>query len=187
MSISRLGIFRAGPGEALGAVLTDGLFSCTANISNEIFSLSVPTYGYQFDDENAPTPELPRVSFPYGATHTDELQFLFTLASTPSALSSAETNLAGVMQNYWSSFARNGTPNSLQTPPWAPFSIAADNIQSLNTPRPGGGIRIRGAASLQLLDRRVGTNCSRQRGDRANVCRDSATAHGTSIASSNAL
>jgi para-nitrobenzyl esterase len=127
----------AGPGEALGAVLTDGLFSCTANISNEIFSLSVSTYGYQFDDENASTPELPRVSFPYGATHTDELQFLFTLASTPSALSSAETNLAGVMQNYWSSFARNGTPNSLQTPPWAPFSIAAGNIQSLNTPHPG--------------------------------------------------
>jgi para-nitrobenzyl esterase len=127
----------AGPGEALGAVLTDGLFSCIANISNEIFSLSVPTYAYQFDDENAPTPELPQVSFPYGATHTDELQFLFTLASTPSALSNAEKNLAGVMQNYWSSFARSGTPNSLQTPAWAPFSIATGNVQSLNTPRPG--------------------------------------------------
>jgi len=127
----------AGPGEALGAVLTDGLFSCIANISNEIFSLSVPTYGYQFDDENAPTPELPPVSFPYGATHTDELQFLFTLASTPSALSNAEKNLAGVMQSYWSSFARSGTPNSLQTPAWAPFSIAAGNVQALNTPHPG--------------------------------------------------
>ena len=127
----------AGPGEALGAVLTDGLFSCTANISNEIFSLSVPTYAYQFDDENAPTPELPPVSFPYGATHTDELQFLFTLASTPNSLSNAEKNLAAVMQNYWSGFARSGTPNSLQTPAWAPFSIAAGNVQSLNTPRPG--------------------------------------------------
>jgi para-nitrobenzyl esterase len=127
----------AGPGEALGAVLTDGLFSCIANISNELFSLSVPTYAYQFDDENAPTPELPPVSFPYGATHTDELQFLFTLASTPSTLSNAEKNLAGVMQNYWSSFARSGTPNSLQTPAWAPFSIATGNVQSLNTPKPG--------------------------------------------------
>jgi para-nitrobenzyl esterase len=127
----------AGPGEALGAVLTDGLFSCTANISNEIFSLSVPTYAYQFDDENAPTPELPAVSFPYGATHTDELQFLFTLASTPSALSNAEKNLAGIMQNYWTSFARSGTPNSLQTPAWAAFNIAGGNVQSLDTPRPG--------------------------------------------------
>ena len=127
----------AGPGEALGAVLTDGLFSCIANISNELFSISVPTYAYQFDDENAPTPELPSVSFPYGATHTDELQFLFTLASTPSTLSKAEKNLAGVMQNYWSRFARSGTPNSPQTPAWAPFSIAAGNVQSLNTPSPG--------------------------------------------------
>jgi hypothetical protein len=34
--------------------------------------------------------------------------------------------------------AKNGgTPNSLQAPSWAPFSIAAGNIQSLNTPRPG--------------------------------------------------
>ncbi len=127
----------AGPGEALGAVLTDGLFSCIANISNEIFSLSVPTYAYEFDDENAPTPELPAVSFPYGATHTDELQFLFTLASTPSALSNAEKNLAGVMQNYWSSFARSGTPNSPLSPAWAPFNLAAGNVQSLNVPRPG--------------------------------------------------
>jgi para-nitrobenzyl esterase len=127
----------AGPGEALGAVLTDGLFSCTANISNEIFSLSVPTYAYQFNDATAPTPELPPVSFPYGATHTDELQFLFTLAATPSTLTSAEKNLATVMQNYWSSFARSGTPNSLQTPAWAPFSIAAGNVQSLDAPRPG--------------------------------------------------
>jgi carboxylesterase type B len=71
------------------------------------------------------------------ATHTDELQFLFTLASTPSTLSNAEKKLAGVMQNYWSSFARSGTPNSLQTPTWAPFSIATGNVQSLNTPRPG--------------------------------------------------
>jgi para-nitrobenzyl esterase len=126
----------AGPGEALGAVLTDGLFSCTANISNEIFSLSVPTYAYEFNDQNAPTPELPKVSFPYGATHTDELQFLFTLASTPSALSNAEKTLAGSMQNYWTSFARSGSPNSLQTPAWAPFNIVAGNVHSLTTPRP---------------------------------------------------
>ena len=127
----------AGPGEALGAVLTDGLFSCTANISDEILSLAVPTYAYEFNDANAPTPELPRISFPYGATHTDELQFLFTLASTPSALSSSEQNLATTMKSYWTNFARSGNPNSLQTRAWAPFSIAAGNMQSLNTPRPG--------------------------------------------------
>jgi para-nitrobenzyl esterase len=99
--------------------------------------MSLVDEGIAHHSHRPAAPALPPVSFPYGATHTDELQFLFTLASNPSALSSAENNLAGVMQKYWSTFSRSGTPNSLQTPPWAPFSIAAGNIQSLNTPRPG--------------------------------------------------
>ena len=126
----------AGPGEALGAVLTDGIFSCTANITNELFSLSVPTFAYEFNDENVPTTLLPAVSFPYGATHTDELQFLFTLAGAPSALSSSEQSLATSMKSYWTTFANSGSPNSRQTPIWAPFDLLADNVQSLNTPRP---------------------------------------------------
>jgi para-nitrobenzyl esterase len=126
----------AGPGEALGAVLTDGIFSCIANITNELFSLSVPTFAYEFNDENVPTTLLPAVSFPYGATHTDELQFLFTLAGAPSALSSSEQSLATSMKSYWTTFANGGSPNSHQTPTWAPFDLAAGNVQSLNTPRP---------------------------------------------------
>jgi para-nitrobenzyl esterase len=126
----------AGPGEALGAVLTDGIFSCTANISNELFSLSVPTFAYEFNDENVPTTLLPPVSFPYGATHTDELQFLFTLAGAPSALSSSEQSLATTMKSYWTAFANSASPNSHQAPAWAPFVLATDNVQSLNTPKP---------------------------------------------------
>jgi para-nitrobenzyl esterase len=126
----------AGPGEALGAVLTDGLFSCIANVTNEVLSLSVPTFAYEFNDENAPTPELPPVSFPYGATHTDELPFLFTLPETPSTLSNAEQTVATQMKSYWTSLAQAGNPNSSQTPAWAPFSVVTGNVQSLNTPRP---------------------------------------------------
>jgi para-nitrobenzyl esterase len=126
----------SGPGEALGAVLTDGIFSCIANITNELFSLSVPTFAYEFNDENVPTTLLPAVSFPYGATHTDELQFLFTLAGAPSALSSSEQSLATSMKSYWTTFANSGSPNSQQTPTWLPFDLLAGNVQSLNTPRP---------------------------------------------------
>jgi para-nitrobenzyl esterase len=129
----------SGPGEALGAVLTDGIFSCTANITNELFSLSVPTFAYEFNDENVPTTLLPAVSFPYGATHTDELQFLFTLAGAPSALSGSEQSLATSMKSYWTTFANGGSPNSHQTPTWAPFDLLAGNVQSLNTPRPAVG------------------------------------------------
>jgi para-nitrobenzyl esterase len=127
--------FGNSPGEALGAVLTDGLFACTANISNELFSLSVPTFAYEFNDTNAPTPELPPVSFPYGATHTDELQFLFSLQADPDSLSSAEQTLAGTMKSYWTTFARNGNPNSGATANWPAFSLITDDTNSLNTPR----------------------------------------------------
>jgi para-nitrobenzyl esterase len=110
----------------------DNKFALRANL----FSLSVPTFAYEFNDENVPTTLLPAVSFPYGATHTDELQFLFTLAGAPSALSSSEQSLATSMKSYWTSFANSGSPNSHQTPAWAPFVLAAGNVQSLNTPRP---------------------------------------------------
>jgi para-nitrobenzyl esterase len=47
------------PDEALGAVITDGAFSCQANIAYETLSLSMPTFGYEFSDENAPMLFLP--------------------------------------------------------------------------------------------------------------------------------
>jgi para-nitrobenzyl esterase len=128
--------FGNSPGEALGAVLTDGLFACTANISNELFSLEVPTFAYEFNDTNAPTPEAPPISFPYGATHTDELQFLFALQGDTSPLSSSEQTLAKTMKSYWTAFAKNGNPNSSQTANWPAFSLITDDTNSLNTPSP---------------------------------------------------
>jgi|HubBroStandDraft_1064217.scaffolds.fasta_scaffold00104_49 para-nitrobenzyl esterase len=126
----------AGPGEALGAVLTDSIFSCTANISNELFSLEVPTFAYEFNDENAPMLFLPAVSFPYGATHTDELQFLFTFDGVTDPLSSNEETLAATMKSYWTDFAQTGNPNSSQTANWAKFDLLDDNVQSLTPPTP---------------------------------------------------
>ena len=131
-----LGNFDNNPGTALSAVLTDSLFSCTKNISDEVFSLSVPTFGYEFNDANAPMVFLPPVSFPYGATHTDELQFLFTIGGQPSELSSSEQTLATTMKGYWTNFAQNGNPNSFGSPLWLSFSIAAPNDQSLVAPTP---------------------------------------------------
>lgn len=122
------------PDEALSAVFTDGAFSCQANIANEIFSLSVPTFGYEFNDENAPMLFLPPVSFPYGATHTDELQFLFPFA--PSLLSASEQQLATTMKSYLTNFARNGNPDGSGTAQWAAFNLLAGNVQSLIPPKP---------------------------------------------------
>lgn len=117
-------------------MLTDSLFSCTKNISDEVFSLETPVFGYEFNDTNAPMLFLPPVSFPYGASHTDELQFLFTINGQASKLSSSEQTLATTMKSYWTNFANNGDPNSRGVPNWARFALLADNDQSLVAPTP---------------------------------------------------
>ena len=75
----------------------------------EQLSLSryVPTYAYEFSDENAPMRFLPNLGFPYGACHAAEIQYLFTLPTTPlpGKLSAAQQHLAAAMQQDWTSFA----------------------------------------------------------------------------------
>jgi para-nitrobenzyl esterase len=127
----------SGPGVALGTVLTDGIFACTANITDELFSLNVPTFAYELNDENIPTPVVPAVSFPYGATHTDELQLLFNLGTSAEfPLSTNEQKMAATFQNYFTSFAADGNPNSAQTVHFPFFTIATDAVQSIIPPTP---------------------------------------------------
>jgi para-nitrobenzyl esterase len=100
------------PSVALGAVGTDALFACPALTAERSLSKYVPTYAYEFSDENAPERYLGPVGFPYGAAHASELQYLFTLPTVPlpGKLSTAQRKLAAAMQRYWTAFAWLGTP-----------------------------------------------------------------------------
>lgn len=122
------------PDLALSAVFTDSAFSCPSNLALELTSFQVPTFGYEFNDEHAPMALLPPVTFPYGATHTDELQFLFPFGTN---LTAGEQKLATTMKAYWTTFAANGNPNLAGQPFWPPFSIFFDDDQSLKPARPG--------------------------------------------------
>jgi para-nitrobenzyl esterase len=42
------------PDEAFAAAVTDPTFSCTARLADQLLSQSVPTFAYEFNDENAP-------------------------------------------------------------------------------------------------------------------------------------
>ena len=77
------------PSVALGAVGTDAIFACPALTIDQSVSRFVPTFAYEFNDENAPERFLPPVGFPYGAAHASEIQYLFGLpaAAFPQALS----------------------------------------------------------------------------------------------------
>jgi para-nitrobenzyl esterase len=129
-------------GEALGASGTDGIFSCPA--CNAVRSLSnfVTTFAYEFNDKNAPPPQSSfggLLTFPLGAYHTAELQYLFTgdFFGLPTApLSPAQQQLSNTMINYWTQFAKTGNPNSSGEPVWSPYSAVVDEFQSLIPPMP---------------------------------------------------
>jgi para-nitrobenzyl esterase len=126
------------PAVALGAVGTDAIFACPALTIDQTVSNFVPTFAYEFNDENAPENFLPPVSFPYGAAHASEIQYLMDLptAAFPGTLSAQQQQLATTMKNYWTNFAKRGFPSSFGTPFWLHFSNVTQQMQSLVPPRP---------------------------------------------------
>jgi para-nitrobenzyl esterase len=126
------------PSVALGAVGTDAIFACPALTIDQSVSHFVPTFAYEFNDENAPEEFLPPVSFPYGAAHASEIQYLMDLpaAAFPGTLSSAQQQLATTMKTYWTNFAKRGFPSSFGSSFWQPFHDTSQRMQSLIPPAP---------------------------------------------------
>jgi para-nitrobenzyl esterase len=126
------------PAVALGAVGTDAIFACPALTIDQTVSNFVPTFAYEFNDENAPENFLPPVSFPYGAAHASEIQYLMDLptAAFPGTLSAQQQQLATTMKNYWTNFAKRGFPSSFGTPFWPHWNNGTQQMQSLVPPRP---------------------------------------------------
>jgi para-nitrobenzyl esterase len=125
---------------ALGAVGTDAIFACPAHFATALAAQFVPTFGYEFSDENAPQNFLPFVGFPYGASHASEIQYLFNIHNTAGVpvvpFDAAQTQLAGQMVDYWTQFAEAANPNDFGTPFWPRFDVALDDMQSLVPPTP---------------------------------------------------
>ena len=123
---------------AFAAAGTDVVFACPALGADLSMSQFVPVSTYEFNDENAPQDFLPPVSFPYGAAHASELQYLFTLPVTVPRppLNAQQLQLSSTMQHYWTNFAKLGTPNSPVVPGWQKFNPVAGNFQSLIPPLP---------------------------------------------------
>ena len=126
------------PAVALGAVGTDAIFACPALTIDQTVSKFVPTWAYEFNDENAPENFLPPVSFPYGAAHASEIQYLMDLstAAFPGTLSSQQRQLATIMKSYWTNFAKRGFPSSFGIPFWPHFNNVTQQMQSLVPPTP---------------------------------------------------
>ena len=124
----------ASPALALGALGTDAIFACNALTAEDSLSKYVPTYAYEFADENAPELYLPPEGFPYGAAHASEIQYLFALNNVafPATLSASQQKLAATMQGYWTDLAKYGAPGGA----WPRFSSSQPVWRTLVPPQP---------------------------------------------------
>jgi para-nitrobenzyl esterase len=121
---------------ALGAAGTDGTFACTARHAMQALAEYVITYAYEFNDENAPAPAFPPLSFPLGAFHSADVQYLFNRLGFPAPFTPEQEQLSHAMISYWTQFAKTGNPNSPGQPYWAPYDPATDERQSFVPPVP---------------------------------------------------
>lgn len=125
----------ASPDLALSAVLTDEGFSCPAVRADQLTEGSV-SYGYEFSDPNPPVSfGLTTLTFPLGAAHATELQYLFQrvpVADTVPAFTPAQFELSDQMIEYWTRFAATGNPNGGSgTPFWPRYTASQPDIQEL--------------------------------------------------------
>ncbi len=121
---------------ALAASGTDGVFSCPARNADQLLSKFVTTYAYEFNDENAPPGTIAGVTFPLGAFHAAELQYLFIITGDSFTFTADQQLLSDAMISYWTQFAKTGNPNSADEPAWPPYSTSTDEFQSLVPPTP---------------------------------------------------
>ena len=138
------------PSLAMAAMFTDGTWSCDGLRTEQTLARFVPTFAGEFADRDAPRyPGTESVSFPLGAAHASELQYLFDGPSFPDRLNAAQAQLSQEMARYWVRFATTGNPSGTGSPIWpgsAPSSVHAQSF----TP---------GADGIRLVDLKAEHQC----------------------------
>ncbi len=121
------------PDVALSILVSDANFACPALQVDRWTSKRMPTFAYQFNDDNAPERFAP---LPPAATHSSELQYILDQPNTPlpGTFTADQQALASSMRAAWASFAANGDP-STATLAWPSFN-QDEHVMSLLPPQP---------------------------------------------------
>jgi len=117
----------ADPALAFSLLVSDASFACPAlQVDRWTAARGVPTYAYQFNDDNAPLNIVPpqvQQQLPHLSTHGTELPYLFDQpnAPYPAMLTNDQQALAASMRTDWAGFAGTGNPTS-RALPWPSFN-----------------------------------------------------------------
>jgi para-nitrobenzyl esterase len=119
------------PTEAVSALVSDASFACPALQLDLLTAKYVPTFAYEFNDDNSPLRYPPTLAGPPVATHKSEYPYLFDLPDAPfqESFSPDQQALAVSMRAAWASFAATGNPSTADVP-WPAFD--ADSMQMLS-------------------------------------------------------
>lgn len=128
------------PGVAWTTVQNDSASYTRQSLYGQL-SRYVPTYAYEFAESDTPqftsiyriqqTNEVAR-RFPFGATHVDDLGYIWDYLGQTLPYTDDELELSNQMIRYWGRFAANGDPNGAQTPGWPKYSPQTDAMMSLS-------------------------------------------------------
>jgi para-nitrobenzyl esterase len=123
------------PDLAYAAVLTDSEFSCPALLADSLVSGS-GVYAYEFSDPHPPNDFPVTFSFPLGAAHSTELQYVFQripLLDKVPPFTHAQLALSDLMIRYWTRFAATGNPNGRagRAPHWPRWRGSTGHFQEL--------------------------------------------------------
>ncbi|SDM49750.1 para-nitrobenzyl esterase [Streptomyces sp. cf386] len=97
----------------------DQLFACSGLRLDGTLAGRGKVYTYEFADRTSPPFASLRnlgTDFDFGATHVNEVQYLFKHFGLRSPLNAEQRRLAGQMVQYWGSFVRDGVPRAAGQP-----------------------------------------------------------------------
>ena len=125
------------PDVAFSAPVGDANFACPALQIDRATSPRMPTYAYEFNDNNAPEVFAPTLEGLPVATHASEEQYLFDLPNVPfpAPLTADQQTLAASMRAAWANFAATGSPATAAVP-WPAFGANNAPMLSLVPPQP---------------------------------------------------
>jgi para-nitrobenzyl esterase len=118
----------------------DQLFACPALRLDSTLAGRGKVYAYEFADRTSPPFASLRnlgTDFDFGATHVNEVQYLFKHFGLRSPLNAEQRTLARQMIQYWGSFVRDGVPRATGQPA---MPARPGTVLSLRTSSAGGNV-----------------------------------------------